>query len=288
MTLALGTVQFGLPYGIANEHGQVPERAVREMLGIAHANGIDTLDTAIAYGDSERVLGVSGAGAFKVITKLPGTQLQGSELESWVRMQVLASLQRLRVARLNGLLLHRPQSLCEAGGEKMARLLQQLKAEGLVEKIGVSIYDPQELGPILDNCAIDLVQAPFNLIDRRLVASGWLDRLHQAGVEVHVRSVFLQGLLLMARNRIPGRFERWAPLWDRWHGWLDRRGLSALQACLGYAESFAHISRVVVGADSPEQLQQLLDARSAGDLGEWPDLACDEQNLINPSQWGKR
>lgn len=285
MRLALGTAQFGLPYGIANQGGQVSRAAAASILNLARQSGIDTLDTAVAYGDSEVCLGEVGADGFKIITKLPAIPDSCDDVAAWVTSQMRASLERLGRPSVYGLLLHRPQQLAEARGKELARALRQLKDDGLVTKIGVSTYSPTELEIATTACPIDLVQAPFNLVDRRLLTSGWLDRLYQNGVEIHTRSAFLQGLLLMSRTGILPRFNRWSALWNKWHEWLAKHGVSASEACLAFPLSFAQISRVVVGVDTVEQLAQLIEAESLSSTSNLPDLACNDEQLINPSYW---
>jgi aryl-alcohol dehydrogenase-like predicted oxidoreductase len=285
MRLALGTVQFGLPYGIANQTGQVSREQARSMLKLAADQGIDTLDTAIAYGDSESRLGELGIGGFKTITKLPAMPEGLTDVATWVQNQVSASMIRLGAPTLYGLLLHRSEQLLGLQGPALYQSLQALKTSGLVQKIGVSIYSPRELDAIYHLFSLDLVQAPFNLVDRRLQSSGWLQRLRAAGVEVHTRSAFLQGLLLMPEAERPTKFSAWSGLWASWHQWLAERNIAPAHACLGFALAHPDIDRVVVGADSLAQLQQLINAASAPVLSDFPDLGCDDETLINPSQW---
>jgi len=285
MRLALGTVQFGLQYGIANQAGQMSRDQARSMLMLAADQGIDTLDTAIAYGESETRLGELGVGSFKTITKLPAFPEGLADVTSWVQSQVHSSMGRLGVSTLYGLLLHRSEQLLGLQGSALFQALQALKASGKVQKIGVSIYSPRELDAIYPAFPLDLVQAPFNLVDRRLQSSGWLQRLKAAGVEVHTRSAFLQGLLLMPVAERPTKFSAWSEIWASWQHWLVGRNISPAQACLGFALAQPDIDRVVVGADSLKQLQQLIDAASAPVLSDFPDLDCDDEALINPSQW---
>lgn len=286
-SLALGTVQFGLPYGIANSDGQVTRSTAKAMLQLAAANGIDMLDTAIAYGESETCLGEVGTQGFKLVTKLPSVPEGCTDVSGWVREQVAASLARLGVNAVYGLLLHRPEQLLGAEGKAFYQTLQELKESGLVQKVGVSIYAPSELEVLTSRYRIDLVQAPFNLVDRRLHTTGWLKRLNDAGIEVHTRSAFLQGLLLMPYEAIPPKFARWAELWSRWHEWLSRHNISPVQACLAFPLLFPEIDRVVVGADSVGQLEQIISAAASVVTDELPDLHCDAEDLINPSHWSR-
>lgn len=283
--LALGTVQFGQNYGIANQDGQVSFAETHAIIKLARASGINTLDTAIAYGDSEQRLGEIGIRDWQVVSKLPAIPEHCNNIFQCVADAVDESLQRLKAKRLYGLLLHQPQQLMEKNGEHLYRALHQIKHEGLVQKIGVSIYDPLELESICERFQLDLVQAPFNIIDRRLIDSGWLFRLADQGIELHVRSVFLQGLLLMPQHLRPTKFERWAPLWSKWDRWLNQTGITSLQACLGYVLAFKEIGRVIVGVESIEQLKGIFEA-TVGPAPIVPsDLAVSDLDLINPANW---
>lgn len=283
--LALGTAQFGLPYGIANQGGQVTRSVAKAMLQLAADYGIDTLDTAIAYGESETCLGEVGTQGFKLVTKLPAVPDGCADVRDWVKAQVAASLSRLGVNEAYGLLLHRPKQLLESGGEALYQTLQELKKTGQVQKVGVSVYAPSELEVLIPRYRFDLVQAPFNLVDRRLHTTGWLQRLKDGGVEIHTRSAFLQGLLLMPQDSIPKKFSPWADLWGKWHEWLAHHTTSAVQACLAFPLSFPEIDRVVVGADSVSQMEQIISAVTSIAPVDLPDLHCDAENLINPARW---
>ncbi len=285
MKLALGTAQFGLPYGIANQSGQVSREEVCQILAVARESGIDTLDTAVAYGDSEICMGAVGTDGFKVITKLPAVPESIADIGAWIDAQIKASLGRLKIQSVYGLLLHRSQQLVGAVGRAMVCALERLKAEGVVQKIGVSIYDPHELNTVTQILSIDLVQAPLNLIDHRLITSGWLPRLHDQGVEVYARSAFLQGLLLMQRDKIPKIFDPWSSIFDRWHAWLQENHVTAAEACLAFVAGQPLIDRIVIGVDGRAQLQELLRGSGKELAVQLPDLRCDDQNLINPSNW---
>jgi aryl-alcohol dehydrogenase-like predicted oxidoreductase len=284
--LSLGTVQFGLDYGIANKAGQVSLGEVQCILSFAKANEIDVLDTAIAYGTSEEVLGKVGVDGFRVVTKLPSLPENQNNVSFWVTEQVRESLARLGQKKLYGLLLHRSGDLLGSKGGQLLQELADLKNDGLVQKIGVSIYSPDELEVVCSKIKIDLVQAPLNVVDRRLQSSGWLDRLKDDGVEVHTRSAFLQGLLLMERSKIPQKFSRWSTLWDQWHEKLQDSGASPLEACLAYPLSLEQVDQVIVGVDSASQLSEILQA--AKNVNEGPDssfMRSTDLDLINPSNW---
>jgi aryl-alcohol dehydrogenase-like predicted oxidoreductase len=285
--LALGTVQFGQFYGIANKLGQVARTEAKAMLNFALANSIDTLDTAIAYGESEDCLGEIGTQGFNLVTKLPGLPKDCKDLTNWVRHEVGASLDRLGITDVYGLLLHRPEQLLGPYGADLYKELQKLKDSGRVKKIGVSIYSPSALTLLYSRYSFDLVQAPFNLVDQRFYHSGWLHRLKDDDVEVHTRSAFLQGLLLMNHEDIPDKFSNWGKLWRTWHRWLSDQDISAVQACLAFPLSFSEIDRVIVGANSLSQLSEIVSAANDQREFNFPDLQCEDENLINPANWNQ-
>lgn len=283
--IALGTVQFGLPYGVANQTGQVAFEEVREILQYSESVGIDTLDTAMAYGESEQRLGTIGVDQWRVISKLPSLPDDCADVMAWVQDSVGQTLQRLRSPRLYGLLLHRPLQLLGKQGDKLHCALRQVVTDGLVQKTGVSIYSPEELAPLCTRFQFDIVQAPLNILDRRLIDSGWLGRLMDQGTEVHARSIFLQGLLLMKQGERPDSFLRWHALWARWHTWLGEAKITPLEACIGYVLSLPEISRVIVGVDSLTQLRQTIQATGGLVTAIPAELSCNDPDLLNPSRW---
>jgi aryl-alcohol dehydrogenase-like predicted oxidoreductase len=286
--LALGTVQFGLPYGVANTKGQVSYDQAEAMLGAMRTVGIDTIDTAIAYGESETVLGRIGISGFRLVSKVPALREPAHAVDDWVVAQVEASLERLRVPRLSGLMLHAPDDLLGPHGSDLARGLLRARDAGLAERIGLSVYSPEQLAALVDRLPLEIIQIPLNIFDRRFVETGWLDRLVSDNVEVHARSIFLQGLLLMPSNRVPSKFAPFRSLIDGWHAWLEgdaAAGRSAVQACLAHVASYAGICRLVVGADSLAQLHDIIEAASTATVRAPDSLASSAIPLINPSQW---
>jgi hypothetical protein len=283
--LALGTVQFGLSYGVSNRQGQTSLDVAGRMVSFAADIGVNTIDTAIDYGESEQVLGKIGVGNFNVVSKLPPLPKSVRDVDSWAFCEAEASLKRLKLDRLHGLLLHRSSDLHDARGTALYAAMQKLQSKGYVQKIGISIYSPAELDSCVGKFEFDLIQAPFNLVDHRLFTSGWLQRLKENGCEVHVRSAFLQGLLLLPQSAIPDKFSQWSSIWNNWHQWLRQHDADAVRACLGYPLSFPQIDRIIVGANDLEQLRQIAIVVGHNIDYQFPNLACNEENLINPARW---
>jgi aryl-alcohol dehydrogenase-like predicted oxidoreductase len=282
--LALGTVQFGLRYGVSNQTGRVPQSEVARILAEAVQAGIEILDTAVAYGESEATLGQVGIAGWRVITKLPPLPSDVDDVNSWVQQQLEASLRRLGVSQVEAVLLHRSSDLLGERGPSYLQALSKLKPEK-ARHLGVSIYDPAELDALWPRWVPDMVQAPCNALDRRLLHSGWLERLERRGVRVHVRSAFLQGLLLMSSISRPAFFASWMPLLDRWLSWCREAGVAPLEGALGFVRGQPGIECVVVGVDSAAHLREIV-AASQRRIPQPPlDLWSNDLSLIDPSRW---
>ena len=287
MKIALGTAQFGLDYGVSNAAGQVKIEEVREILKVAESYQIDTLDTAITYGNSESILGSVGVDSFKVITKLPPFPDNLNSTSAWINDQVQSSLKKTKLNTLFGLLLHKSADLLTPQGFEVLSILSGLKNKGIVNKIGVSIYSPDELDALGDYVnRLDIVQAPFNLFDRRLESSGWLEKLNLLGVEVHARSVFLQGLLLLRKEQRNPFFRQWNSHFKIFDDWIIDLGQTPLDVCLKFINSYEHINKVIVGVQSRDQLFEIISAVENNDSFQaQKGLEVDDEMLINPSNW---
>tara|TARA_Y100001001_G_scaffold4669_1_gene4871 strand:+ start:8862 stop:9722 length:861 start_codon:yes stop_codon:yes gene_type:complete len=284
MKIALGTVQFGLAYGVANKAGRVPQSSVANIINVARAAQIEVLDTAAAYGASEKVLGINGVEGFNVVSKLPPRPENIRDLKLWVVNSIERSLINLKCESLYGVLMHRPLDLLAHDGDRIWEALLERKKAGLVRKVGVSVYGPDDLDRLKD-FDFDMVQAPMNIIDRRIESSGWLERLNRKGVEVHVRSAFLQGLLLMPKNRRPEYFKSWSGLLSEYDAWIRGEGLSPLEACLGFLNGISGVDNVVVGVDSPGQLEEIVSASTGVEISVPASIQSNDPELINPSLW---
>lgn len=284
--LALGTVQFGMAYGITNSQGQVPPAEIHAILATAADAGIDTLDTASAYGDSERMLGEEPLGArFRIITKLPPGTTAANSLDA-----IAGSLRQLGRRRLDGLLLHRPADLFLPGGERVLSVLREKQEEGMVGKIGVSVYDQPELERVLGLFVPDLVQLPANVLDQRFQRSGLVAALRRAGCEIHARSAFLQGSLLAPLARLPAPLLPARAAFERVREYFGRFSLTQLQGCLAYGLSVEGFDRLVIGVTSEAELREILAAINSlpPELPDFSPLAIADEDILNPAKWKKQ
>jgi len=281
--IVLGGAQLGLPYGILNGGETLSREEVARILDTAAGHGIDAIDTAIAYGQSESVIGETAQNRFKIISKLPPIPLDESNVSQWVRTQVDASLSRLKCTSLDALLLHRSQDLTDAHGAELYAAINSLKVEKIIQRFGVSIYTPDELNGIIGTFDIDVVQAPLNVFDRRIL--GVIDQLTALNIEVHVRSVFLQGVLIAKPENRPQRFQPWSEHFARFDEWVLSSGVSAMACCLGFALQQSGVAKLVIGTTSPESLTEIMTSIPNMKLEVPADLQSSSEQLIDPRVW---
>lgn len=285
MKLGLGTAQFGLDYGATNRAGRVPEDEVAAMLASAAQEGIGVLDTAAVYGIAEAVLGrcMARPVPFAIVTKTAPAADPAS-----VAAGFAASLQRLGVTGVWGLLSHRAQDLlADSQGATLAHWLLEQRDNGRAIKVGVSVYTPEEADLVFARYPFDLVQLPLNVLDQRFLATGALDRLLARGVEIHIRSAFLQGILLEDPASLPARLAPLSPLLRSYRDTMARHGISPLAAALAFAAKTCPSATVICGATGSRELAQILEASRlpAGILPDLSAFACNDDRLIDPRSW---
>ena len=211
--------------------------------------------------------------------------MKPANIRSWLMGHVQNSLEMLNVDHISSLLLHDASALLKSGGRELAQALMEVKKVGLVNNIGYSIYSPKDLPSLLSILRPDLIQVPLNIFDQRIIRTGWLRRLADEGIEVHVRSIFLQGLLLMEPNSRPAYFGEWAYLFNVWDRLIDSMGVTRAAACIGFISQHADISRAIVGIDSISHLEQVLDVSRQPVVIDANGLYSEDSGLIDPFNW---
>ena len=259
---------------------------LKKLLDLLKKSGINTIDTARDYGDSEESIGKCDVSSFNVVTKI-GTILGNEDnISNWVELEIESSIKKLRLQKIYGILLHRPHELLLENGDVLYESIMKLKENRLVEKIGVSVYSINDLMNIVDRFNIDIVQLPINIINQEILHSGFLQELKSKNIEIHARSCFLQGLLLMDFNDIPLKFKKWSNIFLDWRDWLDENNINAVQGCLSFINSIDGIDKVVVGVENVNQLKELVDySNTTKGIKTFPNLSCNDVNLIDPSNW---
>ena len=284
--ISIGSVQFGLDYGINNKKGIMPVQEIKSILEYSYNLGIRNIDTASVYGKSQQVLGKCDISKWNITTKISPIKKKENISEN-IYSEISKSLDYLKIDSVFSVLVHDSMQLLDPDlGNDIFRALELIKKKGLTKKIGISIYDPILLNKIINKYkTIDIVQAPLNILDRRLFLSGWINKLKKLDIEIQVRSIFLQGLLRMSYEDQVSKFSKWIHLWEIWNNWLSRSNISSLEACLNYASSIKQIDNIIIGIDSLDQLKQIVAIKSDNNFNFPNNFYSNDTKLINPSLW---
>ncbi|MCF2859374.1 aldo/keto reductase [Pseudoalteromonas sp. SMS1] len=292
MRLALGSVQFGLDYGVSNTSGQPPLDEVEKILRLAVQSNIDVVDTAIAYGQSHAVLGKLKhvCHHLNIVTKLPPLQASSFDSDSCEAYQnmLLDSFDTLNCDEIYGVLFHQSADIIKAGNRPLLDSLEMFKKQGKIRKIGVSLYSNNNMDDLLSVQSIGLVQLPFNAFDTFFANKGYLKEFNAREIEVHVRSAFLQGLLLMALEDMPSYFAPWRKQLTNFKNIATEFSASSLELALAYVLKHDEIDKIVIGVNSEQELQQILSAyHQAEQLSKQflPDISVSDSQLTNPAHW---
>jgi aryl-alcohol dehydrogenase-like predicted oxidoreductase len=283
--VVIGTASWGSEYGLFNSAGADVE-AAKSILEIALSGGVTAIDTAPAYGDSESILGGCELAEFDLHTKIDSkTWDRGAD---YTLGQLRESLGRLGIERLKGLTFHSAESFL--GDPKRAmEFVSRIRAEGLAQNWGVSVYEPFQVMEIMRFAAPDYIQAPVNLLDRRFLASSFLERIGEKSVGLQARSIFLQGLLLQGLGGIPRQFKPWADLFSRYSSLALEHGISRFEFALLPVLQDPAVQTAVVGVNEESHIRDLVTAVADGisvpSLSEIESM--DDLDLIDPRKWRK-
>ncbi|MNQ52928.1 2,5-diketo-D-gluconate reductase A [compost metagenome] len=271
--IGLGSVQFGMPYGISNSSGQTTPEEVEKILGFSVSNGISYIDTASVYGNAEAVLGNIGLDQFKIISKF----MPQAENET-LNVQIEKSLANLRIDTLYGYLAHRPMDLLE--NPKQWDDLIKLKEEKKIIKIGFSLNQPRELDSLLQKDMVpDLIQVPYNYFDNRF--KNYLIELKQQGCEIHTRSAFLQGLFFLDNHNLSPFFDEVKEITKELQ---VNFGVNLSGALLKYVLSLDFVDVVIMGVENEKQLKSnLININTAHHLPANDFNFSD--SVLMPSNW---
>ncbi len=292
--LCLGTVQLGMDYGINNSTGQPGLEESRSIVRTAVESGITTFDTAPAYGDSEQVLGRclrELPGEYVVVSKIPALDWRSGPpaVTAGIRQGIQATILNLGTPRLGVCLFHRFDDMYMQGRAALGALVE-FKDEGLIEKIGCSVYTPDEAASCLRLPACEVVQVPFNLADKRLLDGDFFRKAKAAGKLVFVRSVYLQGLFF--KRELPAGLADFGPFRERLEAVAGAAGLGLGEMALRYALSVDGIDSVIIGVETAAQLETNLGLAARGALPERllteiNGLGTAAESIIDPRRWSR-
>jgi len=262
-----------------------------EILSFAGSHGITLIDTAADYGNAEAVIGAGmlESAEFAIVTKIGGLRSESDSPAdiALVERTLTRSLARLRCDSVYGLLVHVAGDLIAPDGTEIWAELLRLQDAGMVTKVGVSVYDAAELDGVLARFPVELVQLPLNVLDQRLLVSGHIRDLVSRGVEIHARSIFLQGVLLLPPSRLPANFTNYRSALEKYHAILRENGLSPIEAALAFVREQQEIAYALVGVTTTSELSEIVNA-AAAELQPALDFSAfrlSDEHLLDPSQW---
>ena len=282
MKITLGTVQFGINYGISNQHGVPSDTELKTIFDVAKQLGIKNLDTAKAYGNAEERIGEFSDNQFNIISKFPKV-----DSEAALHLALTETLALLKTDSIYGYLAHNADVLIE--NPSLWNALLDAKNKGKISKIGFSLYQPEQLEKLLElNCIPDFVQLPYSILDRKFEAQ--LSILKELGTEIHVRSVFLQGLYFMNPTNLPEKLQPLQSNLTEFHQLCDEHNVSVGEVALNYVIANANIDQLVIGIETAEQLQQNIDTISNWKpndklFSQIEAIQIKDKSLLNPVNW---
>ena len=261
MELCLGTVQFGLDYGIIGQKKPSLEYSIR-CLDYATQNGINTIDTATAYGTAEEVTGVflrqrtiSREHLFISSKMLPNVldDFRPEQYYHQIKKHLVRSLEILGTDYLDAYMLH---SARYAYRPEILEALQRMQGEGLTRKVGVSVYDPNEAKACFASPYVDFVQLPYSIFDHRMKQQGVLAPASAGKVQIHSRSAFIQGLILLNEEQVPSSLKEAKPIIRKITGICAEYNLNRVALAMAYVKREPEITHLVFGVDTLEQLKE--------------------------------
>jgi aryl-alcohol dehydrogenase-like predicted oxidoreductase len=283
MKLVLGSAQFGMDYGLFNNK-KIKQKEFKKIEKLVLKSNIKFVDTAISYGDSENIIGNSKLKKLKIITKIKLPKKNNFSIKEWVSAKIFESIKKLNIKKIYGVLVHDCKDLQGIKGRKYLHVLQELKKRKIINKIGISIYEPKELKKIWKYWKPDIVQVPFNILDNRILNSGWIDILKKYGVKIYVRSVFLQGALINDSNFFKFQ-ENYKNLLDKFKYWCGINSITRIQACLHFIKQYKKIDYLVVGFNNYKHLKEIIDVFKEKQIIIPNKFSTNYINLIDPRRW---
>lgn len=285
--LALGSAQWGMNYGISNNHGKSTSSQINKILTCAKKYNIKLIDTAFNYGEAEIELGKNDLSNFNIISKTPFYEdsLLTKNNKKDLLLSFHNSLSRLNLTKIHCILIHHAEDLLKEGSEYLIEALYELKEKKVVSKIGFSMYPGIDLDKLLKNFTPDIVQLPINILDQRLLKDGTIKYLKSLDIEIHARSIFLQGLLLIKSDDISSDFHKWKPILKEWELLCNDLKCTPLKLALNFVCNLDCIDFVVVGVQNVLQLKQIISSLDPAQKIKMDKFASNETKLIDPTNW---
>jgi aryl-alcohol dehydrogenase-like predicted oxidoreductase len=281
--IILGTAQFGLNYGISNSSGKLDKKDVFKLFDKAFEYGVSILDTAEVYGNAHALIGEYNKRQTKFLIN---TKLK--IVNSNIKKQIDQLLLDLNVDVINTFMFHSPSGYFDANS-KIIESLNEIKNSGKINNIGISLYTNEDILRTLDESIVSIIQAPFNLLDNNFQRKSVFNNLENHHKEIHVRSIFLQGLFLKEESKIPNVLKPLLIYIQKLKDIANNEGLTIEQLALAYVVAQKKINNIIIGVDNLFQLEnniQLLEKKLSRATKKLIDeIDVNESNLLYPYNW---
>ena len=255
--IIIGSAQFGLNYGVSNNTGKVPASEAHKILKLALSNEINRIDTAISYGNAEEVIGsFNEVKKLSIITKIP--KISSSDYHKEIKYRIEESINRLKSKSVYAIMLHDEDDIFNF--PEVIKELIKLKEKGFIQKIGASFYTPEKFDTAMKNFDIDIAQVPLSIFDQSFIQKNTIETAQKKNVEVHCRSIFLQGLAFLKKDSIPTYFKPVMKRLNEFHSYITKNNLSPTDLCYQFLKSLQGIDGYVIGVQNSEQLKSSLEA----------------------------
>jgi len=282
--ICIGTAQFGMNYGISNNSGKTTNNELNKIFSILGKKNINFLDTSMNYGDSYKVLKKHNLKNFNIISKIPKITKK-NQVEKLIFKKVLLSLKKLKIDNFYGILLHNQDDMMSSNSDEIYKALNKLKKDKKIKKIGLSIYNFDDAIKILEKYKFDIIQCPYNVVDRRMEKLSFKNFIIKNKIEIHVRSIFMQGLLLMKKR--PLKFKKYEKNFQAWDEITYKNRINSVLHALNFVMQNKIITKIIVGIENSNQLKDILNNYKKLKYNYPKKIMSMDINLINPNNWSK-
>ncbi len=284
MKLSIGTAQFGFKYGICNKLGIVKKNEIKKIINFCKLKKIKSIDTAQGYGRSQRVLGKFNLREFELTTKISNIPEHNNiNLEKKINSEINKILKELNVKQVYALLIHNTDKLKGKFGKSLFEILLKIKKKNKIKKLGVSVYHKNELNFIIKNYNIDIVSLPVSIANQQFITDNYLSKINKRNIEIHARSIFLQGLLVSNFNDLPKKFKN-NKFFLEWFSWLKKNNYDPLEASIAFIKRIKYLDKIVIGVDSLDQLKMIVKIYKKNMKIKFIKF-YQSKILSNPSKW---
>ena len=277
--IVIGTANFSMKYGLINNFTKLNRSEIKRIIKKAEKKKLNFFDTAKDYGESEKIIGQEIKKKWNIITKIPKINLnEENDIKRKIYFLVNDSVRKLKVKKLYAVLLHDEDQLLKKNQKVIFKTLLDLKKRGIIKKIGVSFYTPKKLLKVISLFKLDIVQVPINYINQSFLNKKLINKLRKKKIEIHARSIFLQGLLLTEKTKLK-KFKKFIKYLDLWH---KKEKISRLESCINFVLSQKYIDKYVIGFQNLKQMNEILKTKKIN-ITNFPKYS--DNFIKDPRKW---